>query len=259
MSGKGGVGKSSVATYLALGLAGMGHQVGLLDVDLHGPSIPHMLGVSGLFPIDEERNMVPHSYNDHLKVVSIECLMEDRDSAVIWRGPVKHGVIKQFISDVSWGDLDYLIIDCPPGTGDEPISVAQTIPDARAVIVTTPQEIALADVRKSINFCRHVKMPILGLVENMNGFVCPHCNREVPLLGKDGGAKTATQMKLDLLGSLPFDPRVVQAGDLGKSLLESPDGSPFVKALKELVFEVAARCNLTVPPTSEPPKQRASA
>ena len=245
MSGKGGVGKSSVAAHIALGLAARGYQVGLLDVDFHGPSIPRMLGVSGVFPIDGDKCMVPHSYNDRLQVVSIECLLEDRDSAVIWRGPVKHGVIKQFITDVSWGDLDFLIIDSPPGTGDEPMSVAQTIPDAHAIIVTTPQEIALADVRKSINFCRHVHMPILGLVENMNGFICPHCNREVSLLGKGGGAKTAGNMNVHLLGSLPFDPRVVEAGDVGKSLFDSPDESPFIKALNGLVSEVAVRCGVS--------------
>lgn len=242
MSGKGGVGKSSVAAYLSLGLAGLGHKVGLMDVDLHGPSIPRMLGLNGVFNVGDDGRMIPRACNNNLRVVSIECLLEDKDSAVIWRGPVKHGVIKQFISDVNWGDLDYLIIDSPPGTGDEPMSVAQTIPDAHAIIVTTPQEIALADVRKSINFCRHVHMPILGLVENMNGFVCPHCNLEVPLLGKGGGARTAESMNVHLLGSLPFDPRVVQAGDIGKSLFESPDKTPYIDALERLIAEVLYRC-----------------
>jgi Mrp family chromosome partitioning ATPase/predicted Fe-Mo cluster-binding NifX family protein len=242
MSGKGGVGKSSVATYLAQGLARLGHQVGLLDVDLHGPSIPRMLGVSGIFHINEEKRMVPHFVNERLRVISIECLLEDRDSAVIWRGPVKHGVIKQFMAEVEWGDLDFLIIDSPPGTGDEPISIAQTIPDVQAVIITTPQEISLADVRKSINFCRHVHMPILGLVENMSGFICPHCSRETPILGKGGGARTAEAMNLSLLGSLPFDPRVVQAGDVGRTLFESPNGSDFMKALQGLIAQVLERC-----------------
>jgi len=238
MSGKGGVGKSSVAAYLSMDLARMGFQVGLLDVDLHGPSIPRMLGLQGLFDIGADKLLIPHAFNDHLRVISIECLLEDRDSAVIWRGPVKHGVIRQFITDVQWGDLDFLLIDSPPGTGDEPLSVAQTVPDANAVIVTTPQEIALADVRKSINFCRQVNMPILGLVENMNGFVCPHCNTETPILGSGGGARTAKQMNIDLLGSLPFDPRVVQAADIGKSLFENPDGSPFLSALQSLTAEI---------------------
>jgi ATP-binding protein involved in chromosome partitioning len=243
MSGKGGVGKSSVATYLSLGLAKLGHRVGLLDVDLHGPSIPRMLGLEGVFGFSEDNRMIPHVCSDRLQVVSIECLLEDKDSAVIWRGPLKHGVIKQFISDVRWGDLDFLIIDSPPGTGDEPLSVAQTIPDAHAVIVTTPQEIALADVRKSINFCRQVHMPILGLVENMNGFVCPHCNQEVPFLGKGGGARTAERMKVHLLGSLPFDPRVVEAADVGTSLIDTADGGPFISALERLTAEVLSCCS----------------
>lgn len=243
MSGKGGVGKSSVASYLAVGLSKLGYRVGLMDVDLHGPSIPRMLGLSGMFRVDEQQKLlIPHQYNDHLEVVSIECLLEDRDAAVIWRGPVKDGVIKQFVAETRWGDLDFLVIDSPPGTGDEPLSVAQTMSDAKAVIVTTPQEVSLADVRKSINFCRKVEMPILGLVENMNGLICPHCNKEVPLFGKDGGRKTCEQMGLHLLGSLPFDPRVVESGDIGKSLLEQPDDSIFMKALQQLITEVVSRC-----------------
>ncbi len=238
MSGKGGVGKSSVAVHLALGLAKLGHKVGLLDVDLHGPSVPRMLGISGMFEVGENKCLTPRSHGSNLGVVSIECLLENKDSAVIWRGPVKHGVIKQFISEVNWGDLDYLIIDSPPGTGDEPLSVAQTVPDAHAVIVTTPQEVALADVRKSINFCRQVNMPIMGLVENMSGLVCPHCNKEIPLFSKGGGQKTATAMDVYYLGSLPLDPRVVEACDNGKSVLDDAADSPFSVALMKLVGEV---------------------
>jgi len=246
MSGKGGVGKSSVAAYISLGLSKLGFKVGLLDVDLHGPSIPGILGVSGMFNVDEDsRCMVPRAYNDKLGVVSIQCLLEEEDSAVIWRGPVKHGVIKQFIAEVAWGDLDFLVIDSPPGTGDEPISVAQTIPDAHAIIVTTPQEVALADVRKSINFCRKVQMPILGLVENMSGLVCPHCSKEIDLFSKGGGLKTAAQMNVPFLGSLPFDTRVVEAGDRGISLLEQPDGSHFLKSLNQLLTEVVDRCAMS--------------
>ncbi len=243
MSGKGGVGKSSVAVHLSVGLARLGYTVGLLDADLHGPSVPGMLGIRGMFQIDGKEGIIPHAFGDHLKVVSIECLLDDRDTAVIWRGPVKHGVIKQFVSDVNWGDLDYLIIDSPPGTGDEPLSISQAIPDARAIIVTTPQEVALADVRKSINFCRKVQMPILGLVENMNGLICPHCGREIPVFRKGGGAMTAKSMKIDLLGSLPFDPAVVESGDEGRPLLDTPNQGPFVKALGLLVDEVVHRCS----------------
>jgi len=241
MSGKGGVGKTSVAVYLALGLAMRGYQVGLLDVDLHGPDVPRMLGISGRFEMDAEGHLIPHQYHDHLQVVSIECLLHDRDEAVIWRGPLKHSYIRQSMSQVNWGELDFLVIDAPPGTGDEPLSVAQTISGVQAVIITTPQEISLADVRKAINFCRKVSMPILGLVENMSGLVCPHCGGEIRLFSKGGGQKTAALMKVPLLASLPFDLRVVESGDLGKPLLTAPDHSPFIRAFLGLVDEVEQR------------------
>ncbi|WP_073040140.1 iron-sulfur cluster carrier protein MrpORP [Desulfacinum infernum] len=248
MSGKGGVGKSSVAAYLALGLSQRGHRVGLLDADLHGPSIPNILGISGMFQVDEEKNLVPHKLHENLEVVSIQCLLEDPDSAVIWRGPVKHGVIRQFVSEVQWGDLDYLVIDCPPGTGDEPLSVAQVIPDAHAVIVTTPQEVALSDVRKSINFCRKVHLPILGLVENMNGLVCPHCGESIPLFGSEGGKRTAERMNVPFLGSLPFEPSVVEAGDSGTPLLGNSDTpSSFLEKLDQLLSTVQERCSPPLP------------
>ncbi len=241
MSGKGGVGKTSVAVYLALGLAKRGFRVGLLDVDLHGPDVPRMLGIEGSLGMDDDEHLTPFVYNDHLRVVSIECLMPDRDEAVIWRGPLKHSFIQQAISQVNWGPLDFLIIDSPPGTGDEPLSVAQTIRGAQAVIVTTPQEISLADVRKAINFCRKVSMPILGLVENMSGFLCPRCGEEISLFSQGGGQKTASLMHVPLLASLPFDLRVVQGGDTGRPLLVNPDNSPFVKALEGLLKEVEER------------------
>jgi ATP-binding protein involved in chromosome partitioning len=241
MSGKGGVGKTSIAVYLALGLAMRGYQVGLLDVDLHGPDVPRMLGISGTFEMDAEGDLIPHRYNDYLQVVSIECLLHDRDEAVIWRGPLKHRYILQSMSQVNWGDLDFLVIDSPPGTGDEPLSVGQTIAGVQAVIVTTPQEISLADVRKAINFCRKVEMPILGLVENMSGLVCPHCGGKIRLFSQGGGQKTAALTKVPLLASLPFDLRVVESGDLGKPLLSAPDHSPFIQAIWGLVDEVEQR------------------
>lgn len=254
MSGKGGVGKTCIAVYLALGLAQRGHQVGILDVDLHGPDVPRMLGISGMFEYDQEHHLVPHRYNDHLKVVSIECLLHDRDEAVIWRGPLKHSFIRQAISEVNWGDLDILVIDSPPGTGDEPLSVAQTIPEAQAVIVTTPQEVSLADVRKAINFCRKVNMPIMGLVENMSGLICPRCGEEIPLFSKGGGQKTASLMGVPLLASLPFDLRVVRNSDSGHPQLESPDDSPFLTALGQLLDKVERRLKereekMVIPPT----------
>jgi Mrp family chromosome partitioning ATPase/predicted Fe-Mo cluster-binding NifX family protein len=241
MSGKGGVGKTSVAVYLALGLARRGYRVGLLDVDLHGPDVPRMLGISGRLGLDEEQHLIPYAYDAHLQVVSMECLIADRDEAVIWRGPLKHSFIQQAISQVQWGKLDFLVIDSPPGTGDEPLSVAQTVTGAQAVIVTTPQEVSLADVRKAINFCRKVGMLILGLVENMSGLICPHCGEEIPLFSAGGGKKTTALMNVPLLASLPFDLRVMQGGDRGQPLLNSRDDSPFVKAVWGLLDEVEKR------------------
>jgi ATP-binding protein involved in chromosome partitioning len=223
MSGKGGVGKSSVAAYLSVALAKKGYRVGLMDVDLHGPSIPRMLGLKGsIGPGASEGKAHPIKYIPNMEVISIEPLMgENKDAATIWRGPLKIGVIRQFIADIDWSDLDYMIIDSPPGTGDEPLTIAQTIPDAKAVIVTTPQEISLADVRKSINFCRQVHMEILGIVENMNGLKCPHCGEMIDIFKTQGGMLTAKKEGLNLLGSLPFEPEVVSKGDTGDmSLLD---------------------------------------
>lgn len=238
MSGKGGVGKSSVATYLALALAQKGFEVGLLDIDLHGPSIPKMLGLHGVLNLTADQKIVPHAYRPNLKVVSIESMLEDTDSAMIWRGPLKHGVIKQFLAECDWGCLDFLVVDCPPGTGDEPLSIAKLIPDAKAVIVTTPQEVALADVRKSINFCRKVDLKFAGLVENMSGLYCPHCQEFVPIFSTGGGRKTSDLMKVPFLGSLPFDPAVVEGGDRGRPVLEDDTSSPFKKAVLEFAETV---------------------
>ncbi|MEW6187048.1 MAG: iron-sulfur cluster carrier protein MrpORP [Thermodesulfobacteriota bacterium] len=236
MSGKGGVGKSSLAVNLAAGLSLKGYKVGLMDVDLHGPSIPRMLGLVHQKPLQNQDGVFPISVNDHLKVISIEVLMPDKDSPTIWRGPLKIGVIRQFIADVNWGNLDFLIIDSPPGTGDEPLTVAQTIPEAQAVIVTTPQEISLSDVRKSINFCHQVNMPIMGLVENMSGYICPHCGQESAIFKKDGGRKTALAMNVPFLGSIPFDIRLMEMGDRGQAYLFH-DPSAAVKAPLEGILE----------------------
>ncbi len=254
MSGKGGVGKTSIAVYLALGLAQRGHRVGLLDVDLHGPDVPRMLGIEGMLEFDEEHLLIPHPYSDHLKVISIEGLLHDRDEAVIWRGPLKHSFIRQAISQVNWGELDFLVIDSPPGTGDEPLSVAQTIDGAHAVIVTTPQEVSLADVRKAINFCRKVNMPILGLVENMSGLICPRCGEEIPLFSKGGGQKTAALMNVPLLASLPFDLSVVQGGDSGRPQVGSADQSPFLAALGRLLDKVEQSLREQAEPSSKTPQ-----
>ncbi|MFP3913074.1 MAG: iron-sulfur cluster carrier protein MrpORP [Desulfobacteraceae bacterium] len=221
MSGKGGVGKSSVAAYLSVALAKRGYKVGLMDVDLHGPSIPRMLGLKGTIEASASGGKARAvRYIPNMEVISIEPLMgENKDAATIWRGPLKIGVIRQFISDIEWADLDYMVIDSPPGTGDEPLTVAQTVPDAKALIVTTPQEVSLADVRKSINFCRQVNMEILGLVENMSGFKCPHCGKTIDIFKTKGGMLTAKKEGLRLLGTLPLEPEVVSRGDQGSMAL----------------------------------------
>jgi ATP-binding protein involved in chromosome partitioning len=238
MSGKGGVGKTSVSANLAIALSRKGAKVGLMDVDLHGPDIPRVLGLKGLLEVSADKRMIPKRYSDNLKVVSIESLTQDQDEAVIWRGPLKLHVIRQFISDAYWGALDYLVIDSPPGTGDEPLTVAQNIPDARAIIVTLPQELSLGDVRKSINFCKTVKMKILGLIENMSGFVCPNCGKHMELFGAGGGFKTAMAMNIPFLGRIPLDPAMVECADTGQSYMAKYPDSEATKAFNQIVEKI---------------------
>ncbi|MBE0585466.1 MAG: Mrp/NBP35 family ATP-binding protein [Desulfofustis sp.] len=250
MSGKGGVGKSTVSVNLALSLAQKGYQVGLMDVDIHGPDVVRMLNLQGTLEAPSAPNALvpPLRYNDHLKVVSLEYMMRDRDEAIIWRGPLKIQAIRQFIADMDWGELDYLVIDAPPGTGDEPLTVAQTIPLVKAIVVTTPQKMALADVRKSINFCRSVNVEIVGVVENMSGFVCPHCNQTVDIFKAGGGEEVAREFDLPFLGRVPMDPQVVVAGDDGVPYLTSSAESPAVKAFGAIVAAVERR----LPPVAAP-------
>jgi Mrp family chromosome partitioning ATPase len=226
---------------LAIALAEKGYQVGLMDVDIHGPDIPRMLGLEGMMEVNSNQRLKPKSYSANLRAVSIESLMTNRDDAIIWRGPVKHSVIRQFIGDVDWGDLDYLIVDSPPGTGDEPLTVAQLIKDAKAIIVTTPQEVALADIRKSISFCRTVKMEIFGLIENMSGFECPHCGKMVDLFGSGGGEKTAAAANIPFLGKVPFDPKMVMCGDAGVSYQGENRNSSVTKAFARIVEKMTEK------------------
>lgn len=226
MSGKGGVGKSTVAANLAAGLARQGYAVGILDGDIHGPNMPKILGVEGR-PLkgDEDGNMLPVEVYKNLSVVSVANLLDNQDQPVIWRGPMKHSIMRHFLSDVKWGDLDFLIVDLPPGTGDEPLSIAQLIREAEkerppyAVIVTTPQDIALLDSRKSVEFARSLQLTILGVVENMSSFSCPHCGHAIDLFKVGGGEKAAHDLNVPFLGAVPIDPAVVKETDLGRPFM----------------------------------------
>jgi len=243
LSGKGGVGKSTVAVNLAAALAASDREVGLLDIDIHGPSVPMLLKLEGaVIPGTSERGAIPVRYSDRLKVMSVEFLMKDQaQEAVIWRGPMKHRLINQFIGEVDWGNLDYLIVDAPPGTGDEPLSICQMAPPrSQAIIVTTPQKVALKDVRKSIRFCKSLEMPILGIIENMSGFVCPDCGARHDLFKSGGGEKLARETGFRFLGRIPIDPRLVVSSDEGKPFVLEYPTSPTSSAFDEIIAPILA-------------------
>ncbi len=214
LSGKGGVGKSTVAVNLALSLSLRGMRTGILDVDIHGPSVPKLLGLTGMRVGVSGEEIIPLELYGHIKVVSMGLLISGNEQAVIWRGPLKASVIRQFVQNVAWGELDALVVDCPPGTGDEPLSIAQLVgKKASAIIVTTPQLVATIDVEKCITFCRQLELPIAGIIENMSGFVCPHCGKEVDIFSSGGGQNLAMAYNIPFLGSIPLDPDIVKSGD----------------------------------------------
>ena len=252
MSGKGGVGKSTVATNLATAMAMRGFTVGIMDADIHGPNIPKMLGVEDAKLTADAEGLYPIEVLPRLKIMSMAFLIEDRDSPVVWRGPMKMSAIRQFIQDVNWGDLDYLFIDLPPGTGDEPLSVAQLIPEADgAVIVTTPQDVALLDSRKSVTFAKALGLPVIGILENMSGFKCPHCGEEIDLFKIGGGEKAAKELGVPFLGRVPIDVKMVPAGDDGRPIVMNEKDSPGAKAFNE----IADKMRLWV--ESRPPRKPA--
>jgi Mrp family chromosome partitioning ATPase/predicted Fe-Mo cluster-binding NifX family protein len=240
LSGKGGVGKSTVAVNLATALMMAGKHVGLLDVDIHGPSIPTMLGLAHRTALGSEDGLLPVDLGN-LKIMSLGFLLNHPDDAVIWRGPRKMGVIKQFLKDVVWGDLDYLIIDSPPGTGDEPLSVCQLIDDLDgAVIVTTPQKVASVDVRKSISFCRELNVNVLGIIENMSGFACPKCGEITQILPSGGGRKIAESMHIPFLGAIPMDPNIAASGDNGQPFVHHYADSPTAEIMRGIIAPLLA-------------------
>jgi len=239
LSGKGGVGKSTVSVNLAIALSQDKYDVGILDIDIHGPSIPKMLGVEDKKPTASEHGFIPVIYSPKLKVMSMGFLLQDRDSPVIWRGPLKMAAIKQLLGDFNWGNLDYLIVDIPPGTGDEPLSIAQLIPNCDgAIIVTTPQDVALISVRKSINFVKKMGLPIIGIIENMSGFTCPHCGKSIDIFKTGGGVKASKDFKVPFLGKVPLDNQIVEAGDSGEPFVIKNKGTNTAKAFGEIVKNI---------------------
>jgi ATP-binding protein involved in chromosome partitioning len=243
-SGKGGVGKSTVAANLGLALSARQLRVGLIDVDIHGPNLAKMLGVEGrkLEPTDQNQ-IFPVLVTKNLSLVSISFFLHEADNPVIWRGPLKMKIIQQFLGDVVWGELDWLVIDSPPGTGDEPLSVAQLIPATGSIIVTTPQEVSLMDSRKAINFARALGLRIYGIIENMSGLECPHCGKTIEIFKSGGGEKTAQALDVPFLGRIPMEPGIVQLADDGKPFVVHSPESPAARAFNEIVERLITTSN----------------
>jgi ATP-binding protein involved in chromosome partitioning len=241
ISGKGGVGKSLVTVNLAMALAikGRNGRVGVLDADLHGPCVPKMLGLKGVRLQSGPPGIFPVLGPLNMKVVSMAFLLPSDDAPVIWRGPLKMGAIRQFLSDISWGTLDYLLIDLPPGTGDESLSVLQLLPEMEGVIIVTiPSEVSQDVVKKAVSFARKMGVPILGIIENMSGMVCPHCGETVEVFSKGGGERVAEEMDVEFLGSIPLDPRISADSDEGTPFIVSHPDSPASKAFMRIVEKI---------------------
>jgi ATP-binding protein involved in chromosome partitioning len=239
LSGKGGVGKSTVSVNLAHSLAMAGHSVGIMDVDVHGPNVPKMLGIEDRQFSGEHEAIEPVEVLPNLHAASIALVGYDPKEALIWRGPMKIGLVRQFLGDVKWGELDYLIIDTPPGTGDEALTTAQLIPQMKgAVIVTSPQDVSILDSRKSMTFAEKLELPILGIIENMSGYVCSHCGQVTDIFGKGGGQMASDAVGVPFLGSVPIDPGIVVAGDQGRPFLAQFPERPAAIAFKEIIGKI---------------------
>ena len=242
LSGKGGVGKSTVAAGIAVSLALEGYQVGLMDVDVHGPTIPNLFGLTNSRPgLTPAEKLMPLKVLPNLKVMSIGFLLQSQKDALIWRGPLKIGLIEQFIYDVEWESLDYLIVDCPPGTGDEPLTVFQLMKDAQAVLVTTPQNVSVIDVEKSVTFCEKMGIKITGIVENMARIQCPECGKEIKIFPGRGGEKIAEEFNLKLLASLPLSHKLIEAADAGKLHKEVKELGMFKPVIEEIINAAKSR------------------
>ena len=243
ISGKGGVGKSMIAVNLAYGLLFQGKTVGILDVDIHGPSLAKMVGVENRqIRVLQDNVIEPIAITPSLKIITIASFLKDADTPVIWRGPLKMKMINQFLGDVNWGELDYLVIDSPPGTGDEPLSIAQLVPGlSGAIIVTTPQDIALLDSRKSVNFAKSLNVPVIGIIENMSGLVCPHCGGKIELFKMGGGEKTADELRVPFLGRIPIEPAIVDSTDQGKPFIRAYGKTSTAKLMDKIVAQIIKR------------------
>ena len=242
LSGKGGVGKSTVSVNLASALSAHGRNVGLLDLDFHGPNIPKMLGIEGQKPAVLEKHIEPVHVTGTLSVMSMAFLLPDTSTPVVWRGPMKMVAIQQFLDEVNWGTLDYLVVDLPPGTGDEALSIAQLAPNVKgAVIVTTPQDVAVLDAVKSVKFIEKLEVPVIGIIENMSGMICPHCGDTIDLFGRGGGKKAAEDLGVPYLGAIPLDPAMVKAGDDGRPYVLRHADTPTWKAVDAVMENLVKR------------------